>query len=479
MQILPRYDLGGNIGKNFGEGVGDSLSTMTDRKRLLEGLESLKDLNLDDMSYGDITKTLAKGFVGIPGGMQLLQEILPGFIKQKQSLDYVKSAYNEPETQGGSVDVDETDQLIKKSVPGGQEKIFTEKASITPTAGTARPELAPTAQKVPGLEEDVPAYRPMSNKERMRMGQAMAKGGSSIPEIQKALNIEDQRRRDEWKSRTEAKKARTEQFVEERGLEDIQEDRIKNYVSEEIGVPVSEIDPYEMQKGYEYFKEAQKNNPNLKDRELWNKAKNNFKAMRENFSKGEMLFERPSFMSSQKNRKIADARQWAQDHLKSYGNFRQDREKMMSLFTQKGYTKAEAASIVKPLSQGLEKSVKDMGRTAKKFGYQGIADKPLEGKVREKYINTLAQEIAENLKPTDSILLLRERLVRDNSIDEEMFSEALNQANQMLEEQGKTLNPEQKSEIPDLQDRVIPTPLDIFFGDDKFDIRKYLPRFQK
>lgn len=472
MQILPRYDLGGNIGKGFGEGVSQSLSTRTDRNRLLEGLESLKDLNLDDMSYGDITKTLAKGFVGIPGGMQLLQEILPGFIKQKQSLDYVKSAYSMPETQGGSVDLDETDQLIKKSVPSKE-------ASITPTTGTARPELAPTAQKVPGLEEDVPAYKPMSNTERMKMGQAMAKGGSSIPEIQKALNIEDQRRRDEWKSRTEAKKARTEQFVEERGLEDIQEDRIKNYVSEEIGVPVSEIDPYEMQKGYEYFKEAQKNNPNLKDRELWNKAKNNFKSMREDFSKGEMLLQRPNFLSLSSDRRIADARKWAQNHLKNYGNFRQDREKLMSLFTGNGYTKAEAASIVKPLSEGLESSVKNMERSAKRLGYQGIAEEPLRGEERKKYTNTLAENIAKNLKPTDSILLLRERLVRDNAIDEQMFSEALSQAEQMMEEEGKTLNPEQQSEIPDLQSKVKPSLMDLLVGEEGFDIRKYFPRIQR
>ena len=488
VQILPRFDPGGEIGKSFGSGVGQALGTQADRQRMLSGLESLNNLDFENMSYGDLIKTTAKSFVGLPGGMQVLQEILPGLIKQKQSVDYANNAYGGEDKPGGSVDLDKTSQMIEKSIPGvGQEVISqTDEMQMGAPRGAAagaRPELAPTSQKVPGLEEDIPAYRPMTNQERQQRAKSMAKGGFSPSEIQKAINDEEQRRRDEWKGLVEAKKARTEQFVEERGLEDIQEDRVKGYVSEEIGVSQAEVDPYEMQKGYEYFKEAQKKNPNMKDRQLWNHAKKDFQGMRESFSRGENMLERPQFLSLSADRRIADARKWAQGHLKSYGNFRQDREKLLSLFTNNGYTKAEAASIVKPLSEGLEKTVKDIGKATKKerFGYQGTMehDVPLRGKDREKYTNKLAEDIATNIKPTDSILLLRERLVRDDAVDEQMFSDALEQAQQMMEEQGKTLNPEQQGELPDLQNKVKPSLLDIIIGEEKFDIRKYFPRLQR
>lgn len=486
VQILPRFDPGGEIGRSIGSGAGQALSTQADRQRMLGGLEALNNLDLEKMSYGDLIKTAAKGFVGLPGGMQVLQEVLPGLIKQKQSIDYARNAYGGADDgpSGGSVDLDETSQLIEKSVPGGQEDIsmrtdISDTAPMRARAG-ARPELAPTAQKVPGLEEDIPAYRPMTNKDRQAMAMPMARAGIDPANIQEAINKEEQRRRDEWKGLVEAKKARTEQFAEERGLEDVQEDRIRNYIAEETGVKAGELDPYEIQKGYELFKNEQAKNPNMKDRQLWSKARQDFNAMRESFSRGQELLERPGYFNLDAPRRLKLAKDWAQGHQKRFGNFRQDREKLMTMFMQQGFTRPEASAIVKPMSSNLEKSIKELGAATKKqrTGYQGVMeeDAPLRGKERDKYLDDLSTKISKNLNKDDSLVLLREKLVRDNKINETDFSEALQLAQQKMEEEGKTFNPEQQSEIPYLKEKVKPSLMDMFFGDESFDLRKYIPR---
>lgn len=473
VQILPRFDPGGEIGKSIGSGMGQALSTQADRQRLMSGIDALKDLDLEKMSYGDIITKTTKGLAGLPGASQILQELLPGLIKQKQSLEYANSFPDDEPTPGGSVDLDETGQLIEKTSPGYGE----------PTGRAGRPELAPSAQKVPGLEENIPAYKPMSLQERKQMAKRMASGGYGPREIQESINLEEQRRRDEWKGLVDAKKARTEQFAEERGLEDIQEERVRNYIAEDTGVPISELDPYEIQKGYELFKREQAKNPNAKDRQLWNKARQDYNAMRESFSRGQELLERPGYFNLDAPRRLSIAKDWAQKHLKNFGNFRQDREKLMTLFMQNGFTRAEASSIVKPVTEGLKKGLDSIGNMTEKgrTGYQGVmeVDKPLMGKKREDYINKLSDVMADKLTKDDSILLLRDTLFRDRAVDEDAFSDALRLAQQKMEEQGKTLNPEQQAEIPYLKEKVKPSLMDMFFGDESFDFRKYIPRLAK
>jgi len=487
VQILPRYDLGGDIGKAFGQGVGESISQSVDRKRLLQGLESLNDLDLNNMSRSDILKTTTKAFAGIPGGMQLLQEILPTLLTTNQSTNYAENAYgnNKPQIQPQNQEFSlrKIQRNPQENVEGQVQPEIQPQGQVQPKQQNVRPELAPTAQKVPGLQEDIPAYTPMTKEEKYQRASALAKAGMTPQQIENSIDLEEKRKLQQWQSLVSGKEARTKQFAEERALEDVQQEKIRNYAADELGIAVDELNPYETRKAYEYFKEQQQKNPKLQDRQVWNKARQEFNAMRESFSKGENLLKRPAFISLSANKRLKEARQWAQSHLKNFGDTREDRDKLMTLFTGNDYTKAEAASIVKPLSEGLEKTVKQIGRaqTANKENYIDVAKKeiPLQGENRKQYVDKLSTAIAKNLQPADSILLLRERLFRDDAVDEEMFSEALNRAQELMKEQGKALSQEQDAEIPDLQNKVKPSLMDLLIGEEGFDIRKYFPRFQK
>jgi len=489
VQILPRFDPGGQIGKSVGSGVGQGMTQVADRKRMLSGLDALSGLDLENMSYGEIIRESAKGFAGIPGGMQVLQELLPGLLKQKQSLEYAKDYGEDGQggAPGGSLDFDETSQLIDRT--GSPQERVVEDISVSeqvpaqrpPQAGiseTNRPELAPQMQKVPGLQEDIPAYRPMSRKERQDFARKMALGGASTDEIRKGVQDEEDRRFKNWESLTKAKQARTEQFREERGLENEQLDFIREKIAVESGVGAADLDPYEVQKGYELFKKYQEKSPKLTDQQLWNLARKDYNNMRESFATGQKLT-RPGLFAGDVQRRLNTAREWAQDHLKKYGNFRQDREKLMSMLMQQGFTRTESQSIVRPMSSGLQNVVNKTEKAHQRdlpMRPDQMPRKPLRTpEEQSKYLSKLSDDIAENIKPTDSLLLLRDRLVRKKGLTEEDFETVLKDTQTKMKELGKTFNEEQSSEIPFMQERVKPSLYEIFF-EGGFDMRKEFPR---
>lgn len=483
VQILPRFDPGGEIGRAFGGGAGEQLGIQADRNRILSGLDNLKNLNLEKSSAGDIIKNLAQSFAGVPGGMQVLQEILPTLLSQRQSYGYGESLggqYPGSRQAGGSIDLDETSQLINKE---GSPESFQENIQAD-ISGGPRSNLAPNLQKVPGLEEDIPAYQPMSRQERQQFARNMAAAGSKPNEIQQALNLEEDRRYKVWQSLVDAKKARTEQFREERGLENEQRNFIKDSLATELNVPAENLDPYEIQKGYEFFKRYQenalKNNKNLTDQQLWNLARKDFNMMRESFDSAKEKLTRPGLFAGDYKNRLKIAKDWAQKHLKTYGNFKQDRDKIVSMLTQNGYTLPEAQSIVRPMKPQLEKAIsgtppiRDILKIRGGPG-QSLRRERISPDKQNEYFDKLADNIAKSLGNNDSILLLRENLVRKKGLTEEEFQEVLSNAEGKMEEMGKSLSPEQKEEIPHLRNRVRPSLYEILF-ESGFDLRKEFPR---
>jgi len=89
VQILPRFDPGGEIGKAFGSGLGQGVSKEYDRQRLLQGLNSLSNIKQEDlqkMSFPDQMQTLMRPFVGLPGGEMMITEMMPKWMEYLQNM---------------------------------------------------------------------------------------------------------------------------------------------------------------------------------------------------------------------------------------------------------------------------------------------------------------------------------------------------------------------------------------------------------
>jgi hypothetical protein len=492
--ILPRFDPGGEIGRSVGSGVSQGLSTYVDRSRLQGALENLDKLDLGNMSYGDIIKSTAKSFAGIPGGLQYLQEITPHLLKQKQALDYAASFGQEEQPQGAFASQQQQSQRQmpmesqEPSVRGAQGAIRTGDQS----------QFSVLKQQVPGLSEGVQAFRPLTRQDFYPIARKMAQGGATPQQINEAYEIERRRRLEEWESRKKADEARKEQQREERGLEETQRTFIEDQLSKELGRPPIEIDPYENQKAYEIFKnyqdKATKEGKSATDQEIWSRARQDFRGMRESLAAAKDRFTRPTFYDLSASRKIQEAKQWAQDHLKKYGNFRQDRDLLETLLMENGFDRVEAKSIVRPFSKSLENTYKEApifrGVSEEQvppttiFGYQIAPErkrakyiKPLEGREKDTAINKLASNIADSIQPTDSLLLLRENLVRNKGLTEDDFDAVIAQAVTKMQESGKTLSPEQLTEVPYLTRNVRQSLSEIFL--EGLDTRQFIRRIAK
>jgi len=99
VQILPRFDPGGEIGKAFGSGISDILKTKTERGMMLNALDSLDNITQEDlqkMSFPEQIKTFIKPFVGLKGGNMMISELMPKILDYMQNMADISPESIEP-----------------------------------------------------------------------------------------------------------------------------------------------------------------------------------------------------------------------------------------------------------------------------------------------------------------------------------------------------------------------------------------------
>lgn len=88
VQILPRFDPGGEIGQSLGSGLGSGLEAVTNRNLLKSGISEAKDKlskakeNNETINPLDFTLSLMETFSRAPGGLQALSDLSGPIMKE-------------------------------------------------------------------------------------------------------------------------------------------------------------------------------------------------------------------------------------------------------------------------------------------------------------------------------------------------------------------------------------------------------------
>jgi len=128
VQILPRFDPGGEIGKSIGSGIGEGLDVAVDRKMLKQGITSVKDMisnareNNEQLNPLDVTLSLAEALANKPGGMQAIADLakpLQDEVLRQNLLLEQNDPNQDGQVQGrDGKEVDASTVDIPKAVPG-------------------------------------------------------------------------------------------------------------------------------------------------------------------------------------------------------------------------------------------------------------------------------------------------------------------------------------------------------------------------
>lgn len=490
-QILPRFDPGAEIGRGFGQGVGQGVEQVVDRQRLIGGLEALKSLEFDNMSTGDVVRTLSKSFVGIPGGMQVLETLLPRILAERKGrgqAEIYKEGGGVPpggQPQPGSQPQPQPHDGMQPQPQGGDIQPQGGVSSQRPqTSLAARPQQQDSIiqqAKHPELTLNGLIYQPPSMQEVGRKRQELASQGVVGAEQDAAMRAWEDTRKSSFNAAKETQEIKERAFEGQRRLSETQDNLVKQATAKQLGISESEVDPYFTDKYRDIFQKNKQESldagKNLSDSQLETMSNREFKKINESFASGEKLF-RPEYISGDKTRRTENNKNWAQQHLKNFGDTKEDRDKLVSLFMKNGYSRTEADSFVKPFSPELNNVIRSLEKapqiTKTEYMKPATPQETERSQVKKTaYLDNLSNKIAKNFKDKDSILLLRDKLVRDKNLSEDDFMQVLRLTQDKMQQDNRFFTPEQVEELPDLQKQVTPSLFEMLF-EGGLDLKRWL-----
>ena len=494
--ITPR-DIGGDIGRSIGGGFGDAMKMLTQRQMQQGGLDQLQKTlrekyqeQVEDPETGEISYKqksnidplemiidMQKGTAGIPGLSQSFTENLaPLLLKRAQSKASTKAAFGDLEQE---VFPEGT------NLPRGlQEKLTKLSNAATGRRGEFDAMGEDLMAVVPKFGEQAPAYGVPSLAEMAKSSQEMAALGASPGEIYAAQQQKVQQGLQSYKADRQGWEDKVKEFSMARGLEEQQLNflsgpaqqggRISNWLAD------NKIDNSQFwhDQGYRAFQTEKKKNPDFTDEKLWVESKAHLDNLKNLEARGRKDAAKPWLIPGLQNNKARDSfqnsKKFAESYYKMAGNTPETRERLKSILAENGWDEDYVLAIAQSPSKGLETwfdSVQPLPRSSSAMSAAQAGD---IGKKQQAGMDIIMDTVSDlvgdrpvaedqparkpMLGPTDSILLLRNRLVREKNLNK--F-----QANEVIKEIGNRgfLSEPQQSEIPMLEQSVKIMPMyDIF-----------------
>jgi len=463
VQILPRFDPGGEIGKALGSGMGQALSTQADRQRMLGALENLKDLDKpieyqDEQgqtmtrapTFGEKMKSLVGAGAGIPGWMNVVEKVGPLLMQEGKATAAQKGIERKKPERASDVFVEEeegtvsplTDKVSRLSEMAGE---YVQSRSSVPESLTS---------EVPRFGRAAPVYETPSNEELVQRIQDYKEAGrteeDAFNQVQREIQLDLQK----YDSQKQGWERDLRQFAADRGLESEQRTfvdqnaqdflRQQGFSDEKGGVP-----QYYTDTAYRMFQDKKSRNPKGTDQQIWSQARQKLGQMIEHEAIGSQKG-RPWLGGIGKKNAVNQTKAWAEDYLKMAGNTPESRAKAQTILMNGGWSRHMAKEITQPFSPSLEKTFNKLPKiAAERPGPQGQVPMGTvnANKQKMKQIEAMVPQLAKSVSGQDSIYLLRNKLVRDKGMNKIQADEIIEQVRKV---QG--FLPHQSNEIQLLQE---------------------------
>jgi hypothetical protein len=449
VQVIQPRDIGGEIGQAFGGGLSNIAQLKTRQEMAGRGLDALSALG-EDATALDYAKALAKGAAVSPAIAEMAGPLYQAMIAEKK--------------------LKATEDLLSTKDDGRARKPTDRADAGEPSPVDGRPGMrdVPEAGELPigGLltnEEKEAIIKRNFNDPGKITAEIQAAENNKIQQQQNLLETQTRRREMEREEATEVM-GRTHNLLREKGL-----------ISGDEPLP----DRYN-RIAYNYFDSERNRDPKATISELWNRAGKRLDRKIDDVAKQSRDLAAPRFRGN-KNQRIEAASRWSQQHLKAYGNTKEDRDLLKGVFTENGWTPEEASRIVQPLS-GSQKSV--INRLPK-VRNQGIIEKAMEQVIDPRPLNEVqlrrtsdrfVDGMLKEFTPSTSLVNMKSRLVREKGFTDDEALSMITDLQDSLIQQGRQFTEEQINEIPFLGERVRPSLIDIFGGRSVYELGEPLAR---
>lgn len=469
VQILPRFDPGGEIGRSIGSGIGSALSVQADRSRMLSALDSLKDLDKPveyegeggemltrDPTFSEKLQTLVKAGAGIPGWMNVVEKLAPSLMQQakgqaaKESLPMGEDREVRRPQDIGYVREGQDDKL---PVPERLQRLENQLLQFENNALAIPEELT---SEVPRFNRSAPAYHVPTREDLRNAFDNYIKAGRSEDEAFSLLQKDMQLQAQGFESQMKGYLKDLNEFKNRRGLEEEQRAfvdkeaqqylRQQGYGDEKSGVPKLYTDI-----AYRMFNNERRANKGKTDQENWSQARQKLGQLLEHEAEG-AIKGRPMLpvLPGTKNA-VKQTKAWTEDYLKMAGNTPEVREKAKSILMNGGWSRYMATEFVQPMTPELDSQFQKLPKLVKERpGPQGQVPMGTV-KSNEKKMETIqasVPELAKAIGDTNSLYLLRDNLVRKKGLNKIQADELIES---IRKEKGGLL-PHQSKDIPLLRE---------------------------
>ena len=505
VQVIQPRDIGGEIGQAVGGGLGggfgkamEMLGQRSFQQSAIEELrnkmknkyqESVEDPITGEVSYQqkanidplDLILDVSSGTAAIPGLAQsFMENVAPLYMKRAQSKAASKVAYGDPK------DTTEEDLTDFGSLPS---TLSSKLSKLSNAAGNRRSQYDVMDESltsyVPKMGEQAPAYNVPSLSDMAKSSQEMHDLGISPTDIYAAQQQKVQQALQSYQAERQGWEDKVKEFSQARGLEDEQVNflsgpsqdggRIGNWLQDNK----IENSQFWHDQGYKSFQDSKKRNPGYTDQKLWNESKSHLDNLKNLEARGRKEAAKPWIFPGQ-NKKARDSFQNSKEFANSYydmaGKSPETTERLKSILADNGWDEDYSLSIAQSPSEGLENWMNKIPKLPGQSLAMSEAQGGEIGNKQRKGLDIISQSVDELVgtrtnkdgsrigKPlldsNDSILLLRNRLVREKNLNKY-------QANNVIKEIGEKglLSQQQESEYPLLEQNVKMYPLFQIFTD--------------
>ncbi len=505
VQILPQFDPGKDVGQAIGSGFGDAMKLLGQRQLGIDALSQLENLDVSGMSLPQVYAAVGKATIGLPHMQKHSAEMAQALIKQQRTDAYLKSRQLGAlgglgqGGQGGPQVQPVGNQVLPQGVAPaqGQQPII-----VDGYTGSAQPGVQQPGAAQPGVQQPVEQVDEMGNQIQpdvqgeqgdlrevpTAQGQKVEQYLASPEEIRavtephiilsdlegmtKAVETLQQNKLKERELKIEDAKVKNKEREVQRALENEIAQKVLNKTQNLAKRNNIDIAPEQYNRlAYKYFqdernktdKKGNKINAKASDEEIWQKSGVRLERKINDIAGASNEFYRPTWRSNPK-RRAEQARKWAQSHLSTYGNSHEDRDLLKTILMDSGWSRAEASTIVQPLSQGLEKAFKSidmmkpvpLGFTKDTFGSPSTRRATNFAKKKDAIVDSLEGKIS----PSDSLFVLKNRLVREKQLEDNEAIEVID----ALKERGLKLQDHQIAESPYVNQNTMPSLYDIIWS---------------
>lgn len=473
VQILPRFDPGGEVGKAFGSGLGQQAGISADRQRMLSALNELDQLDkpieyTDESgtlmqrapSFAEKLRTLVKSGAGIPGWMNVVESLAPTLLKEAEGKAAdaglqrkKKPAETVEQVTGYSEEDGEPSQggPLQENVTRLQETV---KSFVEPRSRLPEDLMS----EVPRFNEQPPAYEIPSREELSERMNDFIQAGSTPQKAFEQMQREIQLGLQDWDSKMKNYTRSLGEFQQRRGLEETQRQFVDQQSQEylpQLGIGSKDgVPKFYSDLAYRLFQD-EKNKKGAKarsDQEIWSQARQKLGQFVEHEAAGAsqtrpLLFGSKTLgippLAGAKN-SIKQTQGWVDNYLKMAGNTPESREKAKTILMDNGWSRHKALEFVQPLSSELSTQFNKLPKLSKELpGPQGqVPQKTVQdNKKKMEQIQAMVPYLAKNFGDRDSLYLLRNDLVRKKGLNkiqaDEIVEEVIQARGGLLPHQAK------------------------------------------